>query len=175
MPIKPLHLDANEQVLLVIHRHWFSLAKDIAAILGFLVCGFFIFLLRVFLTPYIGEDIVIPLGRLLFTLYVLFTVAFLFTSWINYYLDVWVITDKRIIDLEQRGLFSRETSEFLIERVQDVTVETPGFIPTMFDFGNMTIQTAGEKSFVVHEIPHLHEAKDLILKYSRKIHKETNE
>ena len=172
MPIKPLHLDTDEQILLVIHRHWFSFAREVGAILVFLIFGFFIFLLRSFLTPYLGEDVVIPLGRLLFSLYLLFTLAFLFASWINYYLDVWIITNKRIIDLEQRGLFNRETSEFLIGRVQDVTVETPGFIPTMLDYGNMTIQTAGEKNFVVHEIPHLHKAKDLILKYSREAQKE---
>jgi uncharacterized membrane protein YdbT with pleckstrin-like domain len=173
VPIKPLNLDSDETILLVLHRHWFSLAKEFIAIGGFFLFGTFIFLSRNILSPYIDTDIIIPLGRFLFSLYALFTIAFFFAVWINYYLDVWIVTNKRIIDLEQHGLFNREISEFLIGRVQDVTVETPGFIPTMLDFGNMTIQTAGEKNFIVREIPNLHKAKDLILEYSHKAQNKT--
>jgi len=99
----------------------------------------------------------------LLSLYALLILTLLFAIWINYRLDVWIITTKRVIDIEQRGLFNREVSEFLVANIQDITTEVPTMIMTLFGFGNMTIQTAGQKSFTVSEIPRLEEAKKIIL------------
>lgn len=75
------------------------------------------------------------------------------------------MTNKRIIDAEQRGLFSREVSEFKLYRVQDVTIEIKGVLPTFLNYGNVYIQTAGEaKEFVFKQIPNPRQAKDLIIK-----------
>ncbi len=66
------------------------------------------------------------------------------TIWTNYYLDVWIVTDKRIVNVEQITLFSRETTTMRVERIQDATVEIHGFLPTMLGFGNLRIQSAGD-------------------------------
>lgn len=68
----------------------------------------------------------------------------LFLRWTDYYLDVWVITNKRIFDIEQRGMFHRSVSVFLLSRIQDVSVETRGIIATLFKYGTIHVHTAGE-------------------------------
>ena len=85
----------------------------------------------------------------------------------DYYLDALVITDKRILNVDQSGLFRHTVSEFRLDRVQDVTIEVPNFIATMLRYGNITIQTAGEVSFSISEVPTPHIARDLILKQVR--------
>lgn len=172
MPIQPFHLQNNEQVVLVLHRHWFVLARELAAIVFTLVVGAAIFFLKSSLYQSANTATINPLVTFFFSLYILLILALAFAIWINYRLDVWIITTQRIIDVEQRGLFNREISEFLISNVQDITTEVPNIIMTFLDFGNMTIQTAGHKNFVVREIPRLEEAKKIILEYSHKAHQE---
>jgi uncharacterized membrane protein YdbT with pleckstrin-like domain len=86
----------------------------------------------------------------------------------SYYLDVWIITTERIIDIEQHGLFHRAVSEIAVERVQNVTVETPGFLATMLGFGNVKIQTAGEGEFTISSVTECERAQRLILEHSRR-------
>lgn len=77
----------------------------------------------------------------------------LFISWIDYYLDIWIVTDQRIVNIEQIGLFRREVSELEHGKIQDVTSEVKGIIPTLFKFGDIYVQTAGEKErFVFKQI-----------------------
>ena len=87
----------------------------------------------------------------------------LFIFWIDYYLDMWIITSERIIDIEQTGLFRRQISEFMLDKVQDITVEIPDMIATFLKYGNLHIQTAGETSFDIKQIHNVYEAKNIIL------------
>lgn len=79
------------------------------------------------------------------SVFFLFGTLFLFQMFIDFWLDVFIVTDKRILDIEQQGLFSRTVSELRLFRVQDVTAEVKGFWRTMFNYGNVFIQTAAEK------------------------------
>jgi uncharacterized membrane protein YdbT with pleckstrin-like domain len=64
------------------------------------------------------------------------------------------VTNKRIVNVEQKGLFSRVVSEKELSRMQDVTSEVHGFIATFFSYGDIYIQTAGTKErFVFKQVP----------------------
>lgn len=54
-----------------------------------------------------------------------------------------VITNKRIIDFDQKGLFVRQLSEAPWINVQDISLSQKGVWALLFDFGTITIQTAG--------------------------------
>ena len=74
--------------------------------------------------------------------------------WTNYYLDVWIITNKRIIDVEQQGLFKREISFLHMDKIQDVTFKVDGVLATMLNYGNLAVQTAGaEGDFPISGVP----------------------
>jgi len=79
----------------------------------------------------------------------------LFMGWSDYYLDIWIITNERLLDVEQKGLFHRIVSELDLKRVQDITSNVSGAIPTFFEFGDIDIQTAAEMNkFKMKSIPH---------------------
>lgn len=65
-----------------------------------------------------------------------------FSIWTNYYLDVWTITNKRLIVVDQQGLFRRITGSFRLERLQNIQVEMSGIIATFLNFGTLHAQTA---------------------------------
>ena len=86
--------------------------------------------------------------------YYLFIWLFFFHAFVDYYLDIWIVTDRRIVNIEQKGLFAREVSEQKLFRIQDVTSELKGIIPTFLNFGTVYIQTAAEEPrFVFKQIP----------------------
>lgn len=172
MTIPSFQLNEDEHVLLVLHRHWFVIVRELTAVLVLIFFGAIAFTLRETFYPIFDESLLTPLSTFLFAVYALVLLEFVFVLWINYRLDVWIVTTRRVIDVEQRGLFNREISEFLIARVQDVTTEVPTVIATLLNFGTMTIHTAGGKSFIVYDVPRLEDAKKIILECSQQARKE---
>jgi uncharacterized membrane protein YdbT with pleckstrin-like domain len=106
-----------------------------------------------------------------------FAWLFLFFSIVDYMLDLWFITDKRIIDIQQEGFFSRKVSEQYLDRVQDVSSEVSGIIPTIFRYGSVKVQTAGEHpQFIFEDVPNPEEIRRLIMSSVQKMQKsQTNE
>ena len=158
-----IHLGPNEKVLMMIHRHWIAIIGKITVYILILFIPFFI------APALIGFGVPISIGSSLFffIVYLMIVTLGLFVVWVEYYLDVWIITTDRIIDIDQKSLFYREISEFALENIQDITVDIPGPLATFLKYGNITIQTAGETSFAIKQAPDVYKVKDLILDYSR--------
>ncbi len=101
------------------------------------------------------------------SIFFLYAWLFLFQNYIDYDLDMWIVTTKRILNIEQNGLFSRTVSELRLYRIQDVTSSVNGFIHMMFDYGNVEIQTAGEhEHFLFEDVGHPNAITKAILEYA---------
>ncbi|MBU4314891.1 PH domain-containing protein [Patescibacteria group bacterium] len=136
--------ERDESSVLFLRRHWIEVVKIILIMIVLLAIPvvFYVFLSDngADWTAYWGQ-----FGVLLFSVYSAFCIAILMTMFTDYYLDTWIVTTNRIINIEQRGLFSRVVSELHLNQIQDVTAETQGFLPTILSYGNVYIQTAGAK------------------------------
>lgn len=156
----------NEKIIKIVRRDFFILVRKtfLIALLVILPLAFFYLLIYSnigLINSSLGYAIVV----LSVSIYYLYICLFAFFSFIDYYLDVWVITNERIVDVEQRGFFSRVISEHKHFRIQDVTSEVHGFWATMFRYGDVYVQTAGSKGrFRFHEIPQPNRTRDLIIK-----------
>lgn len=74
----------------------------------------------------------------------LLTFAFLLENFLSWYFNVNIITDERIIDIDFYSLMYKEISDAELEAIQDVTVKQGGFIHSIFNYGDVYIQTAAE-------------------------------
>lgn len=164
-----IQLQDNEQVLLIVRKHWLVL---ILAMLPVVLMGFVGF---VFIQSFIS-NISDGFSAFLNALWLLAMWMLLFTLWTNYFLDAWIVTDKRIVDIDQRHLFNRATSTTRIERIQDARVEVKGFLATLFGYGNLRIQTAGaDAEFVFIEgVPQPERIKNTIMEYVDRVTEHTN-
>lgn len=165
----------GEEILLVSHRHWFNIAIQFAYVFG--IVAFIVLIYSV--APYVfpeSEQNTLILNFFVSFFFMLFWI-FSATVWIDYYLDVWIITDQRIVNIEQKGLFSRQVSELEHIRVQDVTTDVRGFIPTFMNYGDVFIQTAAEKErFTFRSVPNPYKIKTLIMRLQKaQAKEETNE
>jgi uncharacterized membrane protein YdbT with pleckstrin-like domain len=57
-----------------------------------------------------------------------------------------IISDQNVTQVSQRGIFSRQVSELSLLNVEDVTSDQNGFLPTIFNYGVLRIETAGEQN-----------------------------
>jgi len=153
----------DEKIEVFLRRHWLSFLPTILISFFMLLIPLFVFLGLRILGINLGEfENIIILG---ISCYLLIVLAFYLTSFIDYYLDICIVTDKRIVDIEQNGLFNRVISEQNLIRVQDVTAKRRGILQTFFNFGDLFIQTAGEApNFEFLAIPRPNEAAQIILK-----------
>jgi hypothetical protein len=144
-----------EHVVFVLRRHPFVLVKGaiIFIILGAIPVGV-VFLLQSVNPNVLSGPISFPLLAVSGSIYYLAIWLFFFTAVLDYYLDLWIVTNDRILSVDQGGLFARTISEVDLWRVQDVTSEVKGVAPTMFSYGSVFIQTAAEKErFIFQQVP----------------------
>lgn len=164
-----IKLEDDEEVLVLVRKHWFILFVQLfnLAILAILpIAAYFLFL------KFAGNfDLTIDTGAYQTALYYGYAAWLLvmwmmgFNIWTHYYLDVWTVTSRRLIAVDQRGLFYRTTGSFRLERLQDMNVEIQGIIATFLDYGMLQAQTAAgsEEEFQAHGLPHPRELKSTIL------------
>ncbi|NMC51405.1 PH domain-containing protein [Candidatus Kuenenbacteria bacterium] len=159
------HREPDEKVVFVLHRHKFVFGVVALAFLILAILPFFIYFLISKEMPQALESQFwsIFLKLLLFLFYMFWWMLFYY-AFLDYYLDVWMVTNYRVIGVEQRGLFHRVVAEYKLFRIQDVLAEQKGFFPTVIDYGNVHIQTAGEQEVVnFKQVPNPnHVARELI-------------
>ncbi|HOF42635.1 MAG TPA: PH domain-containing protein [Candidatus Moranbacteria bacterium] len=160
-------INPKEKILRVVHRSWFYLFQQFFLVI-LIVTVFFtgLGLIPVFSPQFIWKDQVLML--FLENFFVVSVWLYCFLIWIDYYFDIWIVTSERIINVEQKGLFTRKASELRIAKIQDVTTEVSGFLPTIFNYGDVKVQTAGEENeFLFRTVPDPYEIKGLIMKLQK--------
>lgn len=58
--------------------------------------------------------------------------------------DLWAITDRRVVDLVATSPLHFRMSTADLVQIQDISIERNGMLQSMFDFGDILCQTAGE-------------------------------
>ncbi len=85
--------------------------------------------------------------------YYLSTFLFFYSFFVEFYLDAWIVTNDRLVDVHQISLFARTVAEVDLYQIQDVSSEVHGFFPTIFNYGNIYLQTAGPiPKFIIHNV-----------------------
>jgi uncharacterized membrane protein YdbT with pleckstrin-like domain len=165
----------GEQMILVVRRHWFNIVQNMASVfvMIFFLIGSYAFLPTLF--PALNTPPFNGLFVFLENLFAMITWVFFFLLWIDYYFDVWIITNKRVVNVEQKGLFNREVSELELERIQDITTDVKGIIPTFLNYGDVFVQTAGKtERFDFADVPDPYGIKDIIMNLQKAKHLEEN-
>ncbi len=152
----------GEKVVLLVRRHPFFIIMRVILFIILIVIPEAVYQT---VSPLLYTNGLTGLFFFVYSLWCLFIWSGIFYSLTMYTLDVWIVTDRRIIDSKQHGFFNRTVSELHLNRVQDVSVETKGLIQTFFKFGNVQIQTAGaDEKFKFMQVPNPGKVKDEIMR-----------
>lgn len=160
-------MEEGEEIVLKVHRHWLFIAVRIVGLLAMS------FLPLAVSGALVWLGIIAPIAASLSSLVVVWALwglvlwAVFWQFWTTYYMDIWVVTNKRIIDIDYQRLFDRNISIIRLERVQDVGTRIQGVLGTVLRFGSVIVQSAGaEKEFVIDQIANPEALRDVISKYA---------
>jgi hypothetical protein len=74
-------------------------------------------------------------------------------SWITWYYSVYIVTDQRLIQISQKGLWNRSVVDIGLNQIQMVNYEVAGLEETLLGFGTIMMQTfVGD--LVIHDVHH---------------------
>jgi len=121
----------GEKVLFVFRRHIIAMRK-----------GFYLLLIPLVITaipPLIWQDnlelFLLPVGGL-----ALGIVLFLY-HYIMWYFTIYLVTNQRIRQVTQRGIFGKDVVELRLSKIQNISYNIPGFTGEILGFGTIVIQT----------------------------------
>ncbi len=140
--------DPEEEILLILRRHWITNTTwfFIAIVLLFapMVLTFFP-LLSSFPERF----------RLVFVIiWYLVLLMFTFEKFLSWFFNMTIITDERIIDIDFLNLTTKKVSDCELDKIQDVSFTNSGAFGTIFNYGDVTVQTAAEiVEFVFEDVP----------------------
>jgi hypothetical protein len=75
-------------------------------------------------------------------------------AWFRYRNDIWVVTNQRIVDSYRKHWFHHRLASADLVDVEDINVVKEGLFATLFNYGDVRCQTAGEvPNFILAGIP----------------------
>ena len=157
-----ISFESNEEIYIIVRKHWIILVRTVLllTILAILCLGIYLIAMLGNLPFVFTMLTVIGIGMI--------GIQYIFVQWINNELDIFVVTNRRIISYDQVGLLGRKMSQTTIDLVQEVNAVTGGFFGNLFQYGTIVIKTASDSTgdisdFIITLIPDP-------LDMSRKIH-----
>lgn len=155
---------ADEKIVIIVREHWFRLVAKIVliAVLSLIPTVFKLLLVgsSILDTSNTAGAIVATLSAV----YYLALLVALFIVFVLYYLNLHIVSENRIVDIEQTGLLFHEVSELNIETIEDVSSQTKGVIGNLLNYGTVYIQTAGaQEKFEFDNVPHPETIAKIIL------------
>lgn len=160
----------NEKILLLLRAH------PITNIPWIILAAF------IFIVPFFAQRISLFFGFSLNSLPPTFLLIFLiinyllvliiaFEGFLNWYFNVYIVTDKNIIDVDFHSILFKNIDVAPLRNVEDASSSMGGILNSIFHYGNVFIQTAGAtKSIDLFSVPRPHHVADFILDEAHKIH-----
>ena len=158
-----IKLEEEEKILLTVRKHWWVIATRTAFTLFMTLLPVIIYnFLNLLDLGFVDASVKRGLNEtysaelmFLFGCWILINWMILANAWTDHYLDLWTITNRRVVSIDQRGFFHRFLSSFRLERLQDMNIEVKGFLPTLLNFGTIEAQTAGgsNEEFISNNMP----------------------
>ena len=153
------NLDDDEEILLFLKRHLVTNSPWIfKAILASLVPLLFLIFLS-FFGVILPEDYTFTL--VLF--YYLMLLGYIFVQFISWFFNITFVTNQRVVDIDFSQLVFESVAATKLPQLEDVSYHQVGVLASVFDYGDVTVQTAGKASnFLFAQVPHPEKVVHLI-------------
>ncbi len=151
--------DPDEDIVLIVRTHWIAFVPHVAFIFLLLVLPI-LFLLLSTQVSFLGT-VTLYLGMLIVCLILAINISV--TTILKWYYTVNIVTDQRIVVIRMENAFYHSYAEAQLEKIEDVTHTNIGALGTIFDVGDVQIDTAGHGvDFHLKMLPRPRELQDVI-------------
>jgi membrane protein YdbS with pleckstrin-like domain len=155
--------DPDEQILYVFRRSFITNFDWILVTILLLVTPLVASFIFAFASPETRAIVSPQLAFILTLFWYLFTFGFVFQNFINWFFNVYIITSKRVLDLDFIGLLYKNISEAPLTSVEDVTSTVRGTIRVIFNYGTVYVQTAAQqREFQFEDVADPSKVRDIV-------------
>lgn len=154
----------DEAIILFLRAHfitnlyWIIISLVLIAIPAIIGILSSIFGVRFFSSPLVNHFTAIYV-----VFYYLIVFSYIFISFLHWFYNVFIVTTERVVDIDYSDIVIHNIAVTKLTHVQDVNYTQSGFIPTLFNYGNLFVQTAGtEINFEAPNVPKPREATHII-------------
>jgi len=155
--------DPEEVIVVRLHKHYVILIRNIALPCFLLLVdlvGFGYLYIQSKSTLALVVGILLGLAPLLLILYMT----------VDNYNDNYIVTNKRVVHEERVPLVYESRTEAFLHTVQDVQQVRAGLLAQLYNFGDLIIETAGERGHVIfRQIPNPAETRDIIFEQIERV------
>jgi hypothetical protein len=149
----PFELQSDEAVLLFARRHWLYFYSQLALIvlagLVVTIAGILLVVATFGFDGWLGKATLLAI-----ILWAGYWGVRAYFHWYRYNNDLWAVTNQRLVDSIKKHWFHHAMASADLVDVEDIRVVREGVLHTMFNFGDVRCQTAGEvPNFVLDGIP----------------------
>mgnify|MGYP001293466430 CR=1 FL=1 len=137
--------DSDEKIYVVLRPHWFTnIHWILTAVIMFFAPIFY---------ANIGSHIPIPANIMMFIYLFWYLAIFAYSleKFISWYFDIFIITNNRVIDIDVHNLLDRKFTEAQLKKIQDTSYKVSGVSQTIFNYGSVKVETAGENPDIIFE------------------------
>ena len=134
--LKLQNMREGEVVEKVVRRHWMAFLNVVTYTIitvVFIITAYYVFWFHLWVNLWV-------------IIYSMIMILFIFILWLNSELDLYVVTNKRIIWIDQISFLNRKMSECSLKDVQEVNSSTKWLFANILNYGGLIIQTAGTTS-----------------------------
>jgi uncharacterized membrane protein YdbT with pleckstrin-like domain len=100
------------------------------------------------------------------------TFGFILSNFMYWFFNIFIVSNERIVDIDFYFLLYKHFTQAELQKIQDISFTTSGLLATIFDYGDVVVQTAGEMPEIRFEsVPHPQKVVEVIRALTEKIYK----
>ena len=140
--------ERDEPIVLFLRRHWITNVSWVLLALGLLAIP----LILGFFPSNPLMDVLPPRFQVfIYILWFLLILSFVFEKFLGWFFNIYIITDERVIDVDFYSMIYKQVASAALDKIEDITYRTGGLSGSLFNFGNILIQTAGQQPNIEFE------------------------
>lgn len=130
--------ERKEKIVLMVRKH------PVTNVPWLFVTVVFLLLPRLFVFLPVIAQLPSEYRLVLSMVWYLIVIAYVLENFLDWFYDVNIITDERVVDIDFHNLIYKQVSDAKLDKIQDITYNQGGVARTLFNYGDVFIQTAAE-------------------------------
>lgn len=135
--------EQDEKILLFVRRHLNTNIRWVFISLILTLIPIFLFVFKDNLSSLLLLGLPQRFIVVLTLFYYLLIITYFFVNYITWYFNLFLVTNKRIIEVNYADLVYKNVSATKLTLIQDASYKQVGVLRSFFDYGDVLLQTAG--------------------------------
>lgn len=152
----------DEEINLFLRRHFITNVPWIVIALLLLIAPPIVIPFIVLVTP-IALPLTTQAQTTLLVFYYIIIFGYILVNFLHWFYNIGIVTDRTVVDLDYSEIVNVNVATTKVSQIEDVVYQQNGFLQPLFNYGDVFVQTAGEKKeFEFLRIPNPERAVTII-------------